>query len=133
MLPATIDVTFLSHNRNQLILMHLEALAAAGYGGTTHHGVWAGYKAPHSAQDMLLGYGEGLVPLRANGLPFLINRNGDLAMSFSLLLLFSSAMITAVVGKYTFIHSNMANVACLSLLILFGIAMWVQGLRKPVV
>ncbi len=54
-------------------------------------------------------------------------------MSVNLLLLFSSAMITAIVAKVTSHPSGFANIACLCLLVLFAIMMWVQGVRKPVV
>ncbi len=54
-------------------------------------------------------------------------------MSVNLLLLFSSAMITAIVAKVTPSSNGFANIACLCLLVIFAIAMWMQGLRKPVV
>lgn len=54
-------------------------------------------------------------------------------MSVNLLLLFSSAMVTAVVAKVTPGSSGMASIACVCLLVLFAVLTRVQGIRKPVV
>lgn len=54
-------------------------------------------------------------------------------MSVNLLLLFSSAMITAIVAKVTASPGGWANIACLSLLALFAVLTHVKGIRKPVI
>lgn len=54
-------------------------------------------------------------------------------MSVNLLLLFSSAMVTAIVAKVTSSPGGWANITCLCLLVLFAILTQVNGIRKPVI
>jgi len=54
-------------------------------------------------------------------------------MSVNLLLLFSLAMITAVVAKMVTGYGIMATATCVCLLVLFAVMTRVQGIRKPVV
>ena len=54
-------------------------------------------------------------------------------MSVNLLLLFSSAMITAIVGKVTASPGGWANIACLCLLVLLAVLIQFKGIRKPVI
>jgi hypothetical protein len=54
-------------------------------------------------------------------------------MSIQLLSLFAIAMFAAVIGKVAVGAAGMANVICLSGLLLFMILTRIQGIRKPVV
>ena len=54
-------------------------------------------------------------------------------MSVHLQLLFSSAMITAIVSKTSPSPSGLAEIVCGCLLVGFVLLMRVQGIRKPVV
>lgn len=54
-------------------------------------------------------------------------------MSLNLLLVFSLAMMTAVIGNTSTGSSGLANSACLVLLLSFVLLTAFQGVRKPVV
>ena len=54
-------------------------------------------------------------------------------MSVTLLVLFAMAMLTAVIGKVSVAAAGIANLVCLSLLVVFAVLTRIQGVRKPVV
>jgi hypothetical protein len=54
-------------------------------------------------------------------------------MSIRLLSLFAVSMFAAVIGKLSVSAAGMANLICLSVLLLFIVLTRIQGIRKPVV
>ena len=53
-------------------------------------------------------------------------------MSVTLLILFAMAMLTAVIGKFSVAAAGVANLVCVSLLVVFAVMTRIQGVRKPV-